>query len=334
MSKTKAIGLFSGGLDSMLACRVVMEQGIEVTAVKFVTPFFGYDLLADEEGFARRIRAKYGITAVVRDVSEPYLEMLADPPHGYGKHFNPCIDCKILLLRHARQMMAETGASFLFTGEVVGQRPMSQRRDALRIVERDSGCEGILLRPLCARNLPPTPMEEEGVVDRERLFDFKGRSRHGQMALAARFGITGYPSPAGGCVLTDPQLGERIGRFHREYPRVTVADARLLLLGRQFRLPDGGWLVLGRNQGENNRLAPLAGPDDWLVKTTDRPGPLGVLRYATGDADRRVAAAVMARYAKKIPDRPVARVVFHCGDDELVIESGPASDTELDPLRR
>ena len=331
---TKAIGLFSGGLDSMLACRVIMEQGIEVTAVKFVSPFFGYDLLADEEGFARRMRAKYGITAVVRDVSGPYLEMLADPPHGYGKHFNPCIDCKILLLQHARQMMAEMGAEFLITGEVVGQRPMSQRRDALRIVERDSGCEGLLLRPLCAKNLPPTPMEEKGLVDRERLFDFKGRSRHGQMALAARFGISDYPSPAGGCVLTDPQLGERIGRFHREYPRVTVADARLLLVGRQFRLPAGGWLVLGRNQGENNRVAALLTPDDWLVKTVDRPGPLGVLRYATDEKDRQLAAAIVARYAKKIPDQPVAKVLFQHGEEEVVVDSGPVDDGTIAVLRR
>ena len=331
---TKALALFSGGLDSMLACRVLMEQGIEVTAVKFVTPFFGYDLLADEAGFARRVRARYGIEAVLRDVSEPYLEMLADPPHGYGKHFNPCIDCKILLLQHARRMMAEIGADFLVTGEVLGQRPMSQRRDAMRIVERDGGCEGILLRPLCAKNLPPTPMEEQGLVGRDRLPDFKGRSRHGQMALAARFGITDYPSPAGGCVLTDPQLGARIERFHQEYPRVTVADARLLLVGRQFRLPAGGWLVLGRNQGENNRLAGLLLPEDCLVKPVDRPGPLGVLRHATTDGDLQLAAGIVARYAKKITDRPVARILFQHGGGETLREAGPLAEEEIAPLRR
>ncbi len=330
----KALALFSGGLDSMLACRVIMDQGIAVTAVKFVTPFFGYDLLADEAGFARRVRAKYGIEAVLRDVSEPYLEMLADPPHGYGKHFNPCIDCKILLLRHARQMMEEMGADFLITGEVLGQRPMSQRRDAMRIIERDSGCEGILVRPLCAKNLPPTPVEEKGLVDRERLLDFKGRSRHGQMELAARFGITDYPSPAGGCTLTDPQLGSRIERFHKEYPQVTVADARLLLVGRQFRLPDGGWLVLGRNQGENNRLAGLIQPDDWVVKNADRPGPLGVLRYAESEDDRRLAAAIVVRYGKKDPDRPQARVSFSRDDVEDHLEAAPADDAMLDELRR
>ncbi len=330
----KAIVLFSGGLDSMLASRVLMDQGITVQAVKFVSPFFGYDLLSDEQGYARRVRDMYGIDVMLRDVSEPYLAMLKDPPHGYGKHFNPCIDCKILLLTEARRIMEETGASFLATGEVLGQRPMSQRRDALRIIERDSGCDGILLRPLCARNLPPTVPEEQGLVDRERLYDFKGRSRQGQMALAARFGITDYPSPAGGCSLTDPQLGARIERFHAEYPQVTVADARLLLAGRHFRLPGGGWLVLGRNRQENERLATLATASDRLVRNSSRPGPLGILRYATDRQDIELAAAIVVRYSRKEEGDPTAVVSVSRAEECEEIETGPVTDADIETLRR
>ena len=157
----RALALFSGGLDSILACRVVAAQGIAVQAVKFVTPFFGYELLAKEEQYARMVRESYGIEVVLRDVSEAYFAMLRNPPHGYGKNFNPCIDCKILLFREAKRLMEEFAASFLITGEVIGQRPMSQRRDTLRVIERDSGCEGILLRPLCAKTQEPTRAERK-----------------------------------------------------------------------------------------------------------------------------------------------------------------------------
>ena len=171
---TRALALFSGGLDSILACRVVAAQGITVQAVKFVTPFFGYELLAKEQEYAQMVRESYGIEVVLRDVSEPYFTLLRNPPHGYGKNFNPCIDCKILLLRAAKMLMPEFSASFLITGEVIGQRPMSQRRDTLRVIERDSGCDGILLRPLCAKTHEPPFAERDGLVDGELLLDFNG----------------------------------------------------------------------------------------------------------------------------------------------------------------
>lgn len=297
---TRAIALFSGGLDSILACRVVARQGIQVLAVKFVTPFFDYDLL-HRPTHPAEIKEKYGIDVMVRDVSEEYLALLRAPAHGYGKHFNPCLDCKIFMMTKARKLMSEFDASFLISGEVVGQRPMSQRRDALRVVERDSGCDSILLRPLCAKHLDPTTPELEGVVDRDLLCDFSGRARNRQIALAREMGITDYPTPAGGCVLTDPTVSQRIRKFYEEHDTVSVADMRLLLVGRQFILPGGSWLAMGRNEQENDLLLATAEADDSTLILTDRPGPTAVLRNLHEDRDLHVAAGLVTRYGKKGP---------------------------------
>ncbi|MDH3349691.1 MAG: thiamine biosynthesis protein, partial [Desulfobulbaceae bacterium] len=205
--KTKALGLFSGGLDSMLACRTIMEQGIQVIGLKFITPFFDDHLREQEEQYRAEVYEKYGIDVRLVDLSEGYLELLRNPAHGFGKNFNPCIDCKILMISTAKKLMAEYGASFMITGEVLGQRPMSQRRDALRVIERDSETDDILLRPLCAKLMKETKAEREGLVDREKLHSLSGRSRKGQKELAASLGITDYPNAAGGCLLTDVNLG-------------------------------------------------------------------------------------------------------------------------------
>ncbi|MFH7318987.1 thiamine biosynthesis protein [Desulfurivibrio sp. D14AmB] len=311
---TTALALYSGGLDSTLACRLIMEQGVRVVAVKFVTPFFGAALLADPEAYRAEVRRRYGIEVMLRDLTEPYLRMLAAPAHGYGKNFNPCVDCKVLLMGEARRMLAELDASFLISGEVLGQRPMSQRRDTLRVIERDSGCDDLLLRPLSARHLPPTRPEREGLVDRERLLAFRGRNRTPQIELAARFGIEDYESPGGGCVLTDPNLAKRIRGLYGEAALAgkipAAADIRLLLAGRVLRLPGGAWLVLGRDEPENDRLQTLALPSDWLLNLRDDPGPTAVLRRPSTPAapadsrgqeerDLAAAAALVLRYAGK-----------------------------------
>lgn len=298
--KTTALALYSGGLDSTLACRVVAAQGIKVIAVKFVTPFFGYNLLTRAAEHIDQVGKKYTIDLKLVDLSDDYLTMLRNPAHGYGKNFNPCVDCKILLLKKAKEMMAETGASFLITGEVVGQRPMSQRRDTLRIIERDSGCEELLVRPLCARNLNPTLPEINGLIDRERLLDFSGRTRKPQMRLAEKLGIRDYPSPAGGCTLTDPVLGKRIENYYRENSEVNVVDLELLLVGRQFKLPGGGRLALGRNQQDNQKIIDLRQPGDHVLNPLGIPGPTGILRQSDNPAvDLGPAAALLLRYAKK-----------------------------------
>jgi len=297
--QTTALALYSGGLDSTLACRVVAAQGIKVVAVKFVTPFFGYDLLSRKEEYIRTTKEKFGIDVLVEDVTVPYLELLKKPPHGFGRYFNPCIDCKIFLLSEAKKMMPEAGASFLVTGEVIGQRPMSQRRDTLRVIERDSGCESILLRPLCAKSLEPTQAELDGLIDREQLLGFSGRNRTPQIKLAAQFGITDYPSPAGGCILADPILSRRIETYYRHHKKIVPEDLLLLMIGRQFNLPAGGWLVVGRNQQDNDKIEGLRRPGDWLLQPSVIAGPTAILRWSRNAADLDIAAALVARYSRK-----------------------------------
>jgi tRNA-uridine 2-sulfurtransferase len=340
VSRITAIGLFSGGLDSILACRLLMAQGIDVIGLKFVTPFFDDQLLQRKEEYCAEIRRKYGIKVRIIDIGSGYVDLLKNPRYGFGRNFNPCVDCKIFMLRKARRMMAETGASFLFSGEVLGQRPMSQRRDTLRIIQRDSGCGDILLRPLCARRLPETRPEREGLVDREKLYDFCGRGRRPQMELAADFGITEYPAPAGGCILTDPNLGRRIGQYYegKSVPvngALQVNDIRLLLTGRQFHLPGGHWFVLGRNQKENERIVTLADGEDWIFTLADRPGPTGLLRRSGGSSEnpsigdelRRLAAALVVRFGgKKDGRRDPAEVCVVHGGEERSLTVGPLED--------
>ena len=335
MKGGRALALFSGGLDSILACRVIMAQGIEVRALKFVTPFFDHHLLERREQYQREIREKYQIEVDVVDLSRGYIDLLKQPAHGFGKHFNPCIDCKILMLTRARERMALHAASFLITGEVLGQRPMSQRRDTMRVIERDSGCEGILLRPLCAKRMNPTLPEEQGLVDRDRLYGFTGRGRKQQIALAGEFGITDFPNPAGGCLLTDPNLATRIERFYNglfllSHEQFRADDFRLLLVGRQFRLPGGHWFVLGRNQGENKRLRGLAGPGDYLLSMVERPGPTGLLR---GDAgiDAQIlahAAGLVVRYGKRegAVRSPADVRCRHQGEEQCLRMTAPLED--------
>lgn len=313
MSSITALALFSGGLDSILACRVVAAQGIRVVAVKFVTPFFDYEILASPDRYRQEVFTKYGIEVVIDDLSPGYLDLLHHPRHGFGKHFNPCIDCKIHMLTRAREMMASYDASFLVTGEVLGQRPMSQRRNSLRVIERDSGNDRHLLRPLSAKLLPETEAEFRSWVDRDKLLDFNGRSRSRQIALAREFGIVDFPNASGGCILADVNLSPRIARIYQgdfmvKPQEITVSDVRLLLLGRQFRLPGNGWLILGRNNQENELLSIIAQADDAVLSMPVRPGPTAILRRAAttyeNEASRlddlHLAASLVVRFGKKM----------------------------------
>jgi tRNA U34 2-thiouridine synthase MnmA/TrmU len=334
MKKTKAFSLLSGGLDSLLATRLVMAQGVEVVGLRFIAPFFGYEYKGREEEYAQRARREYGIEARVVDVGEEYFRILRNPRYGYGKNFNPCIDCKVFLFSKAKQMLEAEGADFLVTGEVLGQRPMSQRRDTLRIVERDSGTEGLLLRPLSAKNLEPTRPEIIGLVDREKLLGLKGRGRKPQIRLAEEFGIRNYPAPAGGCVLTDPILSARIRNHFAAHPAVTVNEILLLQVGRQFSLGADGWLVLGRNEAENARLEGLGREGDCFLKMEGMPGPLALFR-GKADPDRiRLAASVLARYGKA-KDRETVPVIWGPGAEDLPhrLAVRPAAEEEIAPLR-
>ena len=324
MKQRTALALFSGGLDSILAARLVASLGVRVIAIKFVTPFFDYQLLEDEDKYHQEVMTKYGLEVKLHDLSENYLDLLHNPSHGFGKNFNPCIDCKILMFSRAKEMMADHDASFLVSGEVLGQRPMSQRRDTLRIIERDSDNDGLLLRPLSAKRLPPTKAETEGWIDRERLLDFSGRGRSMQIKLAKQFGIEDFPSPAGGCLLADPVLSSRIEKIYNgdlvvQPSEINVNDVRLLLLGRQFELDGGAWMIVGRNEKENVKIEGLAEEGDLLLRMVSRPGPTALLRnaknYASpGDVENDVlqhAAGLVVRYGKKVEGgEPGAEVQF------------------------
>jgi tRNA-specific 2-thiouridylase len=298
MIKGRAFSLLSGGLDSLLATRLIMDQGVEVVGLHFITPFFGYRKKGQEAGYQEKWRGIYGISARIIDVSEAYLRILRNPRYGYGKNFNPCIDCKIFLFSRAKEIMEEEKADFLVSGEVLGQRPMSQRRDSLRIVERDSGTEGFLLRPLCARSMKPTRPELEGIVDREKLLGITGRGRKAQMELAERMGIRHYPAPAGGCLLTDPEMAARIRKLFLQSPEVTIDEVLLLQVGRHFQLSEDRHLVVGRREEENGRLMELLREGDTLLRVHGIPGPLGLLRGQADEDTLRWSASIVARYSK------------------------------------
>ncbi len=303
--------LFSGGLDSILACKVLQKQGIMVRGLKFISPFFSYDLSDEQKqsSYKEKIFQKHGIPVEVVDITQDYLKMVVAPKHGYGRYANPCVDCKILMVRKAINLLNEFGASFIATGEVLGQRPMSQRRDTLRIIERDSGADGILLRPLSAKLLAETKPENAGIVDRSMLLAITGRSRKEQIRLARHFGITDYPAPAGGCVLADPILSKRFKKIFSMWPEFDASDCILAQTGRHFLMPGGAWLVVGRNKAENETMETLVKDGDILLKAKTCPGPLCILRRNKEGSDLVFAARICARYAKvaKLPVEIEAR---------------------------
>jgi len=294
----KAVALVSGGLDSLLAVRLVQAQGIEVVPLHMLTPFAG----RSDPSFFEELEQRYGIKGCrLVDVREAFLPLLRNPPHGFGKHLNPCIDCKILFLQKAREIMDEEGASFIVTGEVVGQRPMSQRKEVLSVIEKAAGVEGLLLRPLSARLLPPSLPEKRGWVDRDRLEAIGGRGRKRQLELAQSFGWRHLPSPAGGCLLTDPAFSKRLRDLLDHLPNGTLPslrDLELLKVGRHFRLLPDLKLIVGRCKGENERIQSLATPEDVLLVPVGFPGPYGLLVGRTNEEGLSLALSIMARYCK------------------------------------
>lgn len=303
----RCIALYSGGLDSILAIKMIESQGIEVVPLYFCTPYFGLDALLDPETFAERHWRDYGIRPRVVDYTGDFIRILAGPVHGFGKHMNPCIDCKIGMLKRAGSLRGELGASFVITGEVVGQRPMSQRRQIMRMIERESTLEDVLLRPLCARLLPETAPERDGLVDRDLLGAIKGRGRKVQMELAQDFGIGGgkIPSPAGGCLLTDEQIARKVRlTFGRKAPALpSREDLFLDVVGRRFFLGPDTVLVVGRNEAENRLMARLAFVGNVFLRIKDIPGPLCILRGTAGPGVLALASGICLRYCKARGER-------------------------------
>jgi len=295
---TKALALLSGGLDSTLAIRVMQEQGIEVTALNFVTMFCNCTSRGSCKLEARKMSEYLGIEVKVVNSTREFLEIVKNPKHGYGKNLNPCIDCRIHMFKEAGRLMKESGASFIITGEVLGQRPMSQHKAAMSLIDRRSGLTGYVLRPLCARHLEPTVPETTGLVDREKLLAIRGRSRKPQMELAEVFGLRDYPCPAGGCLLTDPQFAHRM-RDALEHGDPTVNDVHLLKIGRHFRLDDRTKAIVGRDESDNTKIETFARAGDKLLDCTDVPGPTTLLRGDPTEANVQTAAGLTVRYGKR-----------------------------------
>ena len=316
---TKAVALLSGGLDSILAVKLMLEQGIEVEAFHYVSVFS--PCVSSNGRFTQgRVAADIlGIPLTIFNISRELLEIIRAPGHGFGKNMNPCIDCRIFTFSKVREFMKEHGASFLVTGEVLGERPMSQRRDAMRIIERDSGLDGLILRPLSAKLLPQTVPEEKGLVDRDKLMAIQGRSRRPQMALAEEFHIHEYPTPAGGCLLTDPGFGNRMRDLMDHNPDCTLNDVHLLKVGRHLRLSPSAKAVVGRNEKENKKLATYALEGDLLFKVVNFPGPITVVRGELDEDLKGLTASITARYGKACNEEDVKVGCRICPSDDVEI---------------
>jgi tRNA-specific 2-thiouridylase len=338
----RAIGLVSGGLDSTLATKMIKDHGIDVDAVNFYTGFcvaehrrkIGRDDgRTDGRNEALRAGADIGVKIEIIDISDEYLRIVAHPKYGYGSAINPCIDCRIMMLKKARERMEATRAGFVFTGEVLGQRPMSQHKNQLRLIEKESGLEGLLLRPLSAQLLPPTTPEKEGWVERERLYAIKGRGRKEQMRLARAYGITDYPQPAGGCCyLTDRSYAVKLRDLfeHKGRDSVTRDDVILLKVGRHFRVSPEAKVIVGRDEQENGFLSGYF-DGRWVFKVLGFEGPTAVLEGEATPEDRLTAAAITARYSDAEGEEPV-QVEFSRGADRGVLAVKPVVE-DIERLR-
>jgi len=328
---SKALALTSGGLDSILAAKLIKMQGIEVIGICFASVFFG-------SKNAERMLAQIGVPLIVVDFTKEHLEMTKKPKHGYGKNMNPCIDCHAMMLKYAGNMLSELQADFLITGEVLNQRPMSQNMKSLGVVQKESGFEDKILRPLCALNLPPTQMEIDGLVDRTRLLGISGKSRKPQMELAEQWGIKEYPSPAGGCILTEPQFANRLRDLYKYgKEEVTSLDVELLKVGRHMRISSSAKVVCTRNESEYTLLMKLLKDEYIVFDTADCAGSTIVLVSLPGaelsKADMEFACRVAARYSKE-KEKDSVRVKFKKKKDAEYeyMYVRPAEDEEIKKL--
>lgn len=344
MSSTqrKAVALISGGLDSLLAAKVIMEQGIHVEGINFFT---GFCVEGHTHAIRKKDRAKpkrnnalwvaetLGIKLHIVDVIEEYKDVVINPKHGYGKNLNPCLDCKGFMVRKAQEWIEANNFDFIITGEVMGQRPMSQRKDTMPVVARESGAGDLLLRPLCAKHMSPTKPETEGWVDREQLLDFSGRTRKPQMALAEKYGFTDYAQPAGGCCfLTDAQYSKKISdlwesRGKRDYE---LDDIMMLKVGRHIRPRPHFKLIIGREEGENNFLSGYR-KTFAHIKTISHAGPLMLLDGELTDEDIQLAARIAARYGQ---GREAEKVTLEYTNKEGVTKTlavSPMPQAEIPP---
>ena len=330
---SKAIALFSGGLDSTLAILTILRQGIDVTALTFLT-HFGCDI-SDKFSCSKNPFAaaeKFGFQVKLCHLADKFIEIVKKPKFGHGRNMNPCIDCRILMLKEAKELMNITGADFIITGEVIGQRPMSQMRKTISLIDKEAGVSGIVLRPLSAKLMEPTTPEVNGIVDREQLYAFHGRSRKQQMALAREFGLTDYPLPGGGCLLTEPNYSYRLRELFEHNPDPSLNELHFLRVGRHFRISPSCKIIVGRDEKENDKIEQLAGDDDYLLKVENFGSPVTLLSGIDAENYIYLAASICARYsdAKHLPE--VGVTVFNKSKPSI-IKVIPADDNLLGAYR-
>lgn len=321
----KAVALISGGLDSILAAKLVMEQGFDVIGLYCTSPF-SKSYGKEETTHAAIVSKAMGIDLRIFDLGQDYIELVRKPVHGYGKNVNPCIDCKIFMLKQARAVMEEVHSPFVITGEVLGQRPMSQRRDTLHVIERDSDMRGMILRPLSAKLLPPTKAELDGVLDREQFLSISGRGRTVQLKMAERYGIDGYSTPAGGCLLTDKNFSEKLRDLFEDKVAIDPNDIRLLTVGRHYRIDSGAKIVVGRDDQENEVLLSLAPHGYHLFTPQGFPGPVALLSGSPTQDLKQTIGRLIITYSKQVAGRiyhiRYGNEVFNPGDPLPISASG------------
>src|SRR5665648_106057 len=328
--KIKAVALFSGGLDSILAVKLIEEQGIKVKGVNFKTPFFG----PDKTFLAAK---SLDMDLEIIDITQELLEILRNPKHGLGKNMNPCIDCHTLMFKKAGEYMTNIGASFILSGEVLGERPMSQNRNSLSIIEKESEFKGRILRPLSALLLAETIPEKKGLVNRNKLLDISGRSRKRQIELAAKMGIENYPSPAGGCKLTEPAFAKRLGDLFTQ-ESFSLEEIGLLKLGRHFRLSRDIKLVVGRNKEENEKIKEYFQEGDFLFKAKNLKGPVSLLKKGANVANELInkSCQIIARYCDRDEEENEEVSIDYYRELKGIIKSRkvkPLIEDELESLR-
>jgi tRNA-uridine 2-sulfurtransferase len=323
----KALGLLSGGLDSTLAVKLILEQGIEVEAINFVTPF----CLCRKGGCGASEAAKtFNIPLKMVNGGTDYLRVVRNPRFGYGKNLNPCVDCRIFMLKKAKRYAKQIGAKFIFTGEVLGQRPMSQHKGALDLIEREAGLKGKILRPLSGKLLPKTEAEEKGLIDHEALRDISGRSRKLQIEMTREFNITNYPCAGGGCLLTDREFANKLRDIFEHKKRITIKEVNLLKVGRHFRFGSNK-IVIGRNETENGLLLRTKKKTDYYFEVPDCGSPVGILEGPPTEQAIEKTAALTAYHS----DKKLQRVRVNFGRTRLnrVIEVVVPSLSEVNALR-
>ncbi|HTF57161.1 MAG TPA: hypothetical protein VK661_08005 [Planctomycetota bacterium] len=338
MIPRKAVALLSGGLDSMLAVRVMLDQGVPVTAIRFITHFGCDPVSAGSCGHdvepLMKLWGHLGLDVKMPHLGQDYIEMVKNPKHGRGRNMNPCVDCRIMMLGRAREFLDRHGAGFLITGEVLNQRPMSQTLHRFREIDRELGLEGLVVRPLSAKLLEPTRPELEGIVDRSRLLDISGRGRTRQYEMAKEYGIEKIPQPSGGCLLTDPGYSDRLRDLWDNDPDGGARDINLLRVGRHFRVSPDCKIIVGRNERENNMLESFADPEDVLVRVRDFVGPVTVIRGAHDEEAVLKAARLTARYADVPAGDALVAVCAGTKTGEVrILNVAPADDAAFRPMR-